>query len=90
MEHYRCHKAAIPNTRAEPLSDTVEPPPQNKIHMLQMSSVDATYHAAQDLIYELQNPEPASPLLKLGNGQKESLKTLANIFRKANPPALPP
>ena len=52
-----------------------------------MSPMDATYHAAQDLIYTLQNPAPASPLVKLGNGHKEALKTLADIFRKANPPS---
>ena len=55
-----------------------------------MSSIYATYHAAQDLIYALPNPEPARPLIKLGHGHKESLKTLADIFRKANPPAVPP
>ena len=54
-----------------------------------MSAMDATYHAAQDLIYVLQNPSPASPLAKLGHLNKEQLKTLAKIFRKANPPALP-
>ena len=58
--------------------------------MPQMSSIDATYHAAQYLIYALRNPAPARPLVKLGHGHKESLKTLADIFRKANPPAVPP
>ena len=51
--------------------------------------MDATYHAAQDLIYALQNPAPANPFVKLGHLQKESLKTLAVIFIKGNPPALP-
>ena len=54
-----------------------------------MSSMDATYHAAQYLIHTLQNPEPATPLVKLGNGHKEALNTLAEIFIKANPPAVP-
>ena len=58
--------------------------------MPQMSYMDATYHSTQDIIYAIQNPEPASPLVQLGHGYKESLKTLANIFRKANPPAVPP
>ena len=58
--------------------------------MTQMSSMDATYHASQDLIYALPNPEPAIPLVKLGHGHKESLNNLAGIFRKANPPAVPP
>ena len=51
--------------------------------------MDATYHTSQDLIYALQNTEPVTPLIKLVNGHKEALNTLANIFRKANPPAVP-
>ena len=58
--------------------------------MPQMSSMDATYHAAQDIIYALHNPSPASRLVKLGNGHKEALKTISDIFRKSNPPAVPP
>ena len=42
-----------------------------------MSSMNATYHVAQDLFYALQNPEPAIPLIKLENGYKESFRTLA-------------
>ena len=55
-----------------------------------MYSIDATCHAAQDRIYLLQNPAPASPLVKLVHGHKEVLKILAEIFIKANPPAVPP
>ena len=59
--------------------------------MLQMSSMDATYHASQDLIYALHNPSTASPLLKLGHGHKEALKTLYNIFiKEKKTPAVPP
>ena len=58
--------------------------------MSQISSMDATYHAAQDLIYALQNLAPAILLVKLGHGNQEALKTLADIFRKANPPEVPP
>ena len=49
MEHPRCHEAYIPKTRAERISYTIEPPPK-KINMPHMSSVDATYHDAQDCI----------------------------------------
>ena len=70
MEHYRCHKAYIPKTREERISDTVEPTPPQIFHMPQMSSMDATYHDAQDLIYALQNPARANPLVKLGHGNK--------------------
>ena len=54
-----------------------------------MSSMDATYHASQDLIYALHNTSTASPLLKLGHGNKEALKTLYNIFIKEKTPAVP-
>ena len=84
MEHYRCQKEYIPNTRAEQISDTVECPPK-KFHMQQMSSMDATYHVAQDIIDALQNTVPEIPLVKIGHGNKESLNTLEDISRKANP-----
>ena len=54
-----------------------------------MSSKDVTSHASQDLIYALQNPAPAIPLVKLGKGNKDTLRTLAEIFGKINPPAVP-
>ena len=54
-----------------------------------MSFIDATFHAAQDLIYALQNPAPRNKLSKLGNGHKEALRTLLKIFRKSSPPAIP-
>ena len=60
-----------------------------KFNMPQMSSMDATYHAAQDFIYAIDNPAPARPLVKLGNGHKEAFRILAEIFRKANPTAVP-
>ena len=52
--------------------------------------MDATYHAAQDLFYDLHNPAPENPLLKLGNGHKEALNILEEIFGKTNPSAVPP
>ena len=86
MEQYRRHKSYITKTRAERISDTVETytPPKN--NMPQMYSMDATYHSAQDIIHALQNPAPASPLVKLGHGHNKALKTLAEILIKANPP----
>ena len=66
MDHYRYHKEDIPNTRADIISDTVEVYPK-QFNMPQMSSIYAMFHSAQDLIYTLHNPAPASPLVKLGN-----------------------
>ena len=58
--------------------------------MPHISSMDSTYHAAQDLIYVLQNPALKSLLVKLGHLHKEALKTINIIFRKAKPPIVPP
>ena len=58
--------------------------------MPQMSSTDATYHAAHDIIYALHNTEPEIPLVKLGHGNKEEMNTLADISIKETPPAVPP
>ena len=57
--------------------------------MPQLSSTDATFHAAQYLIYSLQNPAPLISLVEIRNGNKEALVTLAEIFRTATPPAIP-
>ena len=58
--------------------------------MPQMSSMDAAYHVAQYLIYVLYNTAPEIPLVKLMKVHKEALRTLSEIFRKANSPAVPP
>ena len=58
--------------------------------MPKISSKDATYHSAQDLIYALHNPAPAIPLVKLGYGNKEVLRALVDVLRKSIPPAVPP
>ena len=59
--------------------------------MPQMSSTDATFHAAQGLICALHNSAPVNPIVKLVNVHKKALSTLENIFRKATPPpSVPP
>ena len=50
-----------------------------------LSSTDATIHAAHDLIHALNNPAPASPLVKLGNAHKIALRYIAEIFSKVTP-----
>ena len=89
MEHHRCHKAYIPKTRSEEISDTVEFFPQ-KSNMPKIPSTDATIHVAQYLIYMLNNPEPAIPLVKLENSNKESFRSLSEIFEPATPSVVPP
>ena len=55
----------------------------------QKKKIDATFHAAQNLIYALYNPAPEKPLSKLGNGHNEALSTPAEIFSRASPPVIP-
>ena len=55
MEHHICHKAYIPNTRAEIIPDLVDFSPK-QFNMPEMSSTDATFNTTHDLIYTLQNP----------------------------------
>ena len=69
------HKAYIPKTITERISDTVDFFPKT-FNMPYMSYIDATYHAAQYFIYAIHNTSPARPIVKLVNGNKESLKTL--------------
>ena len=55
-------------------------PPKNR--MPKISCTDATIHAAQDFINELQNPSPAIPLVTFGNKHNEALITPDRIFEK--------
>ena len=58
--------------------------------MPQMSSMDSTFDAAQDLIYAIYNRETASPIVKLGDGNKETLRNISEISIKAKTPEVPP
>ena len=57
--------------------------------MPNMSSINATLHATQDLMYALQNLSPENPLAKIENMNKEALRTLAKIFSNAITPEIP-
>ena len=70
-----------PETILERISDKVEFLPK-KISMPKMSSTDSTIHVTQYLIHALENPAPVSPIVTLGNAQKDALKSLADIFGK--------
>ena len=89
MEHHRYHETYIPKTRAERISDTVEFSPK-QFNSPEISSIYATLHAAQDLLYALHHPEPEISLFKLGNGHKESLRTPKERSRIENPPTVLP
>ena len=88
MEHYRYHQTYIPNTREERISDTVVFF-SKQFNIPKMSYIDTTFNAPQNLIYALYIPRPENPLYKIGNGHKEALRNLAEIFSKCIPPEIP-
>ena len=55
-----------------------------------MSYTDADIQATQDLIGTLQNLEPDSPLVTLGNTHNKALRNLARILNKETYPERPP
>ena len=88
MEQYRFHKASIPKTIAERISDTVEFFPRD-FNMPKLYSKNATINSTEDLIHELKNLAPVSPLVTLVNLHKEAMISLAEIFGKETSQELP-
>ena len=88
MEHYRFHMAHITKTRVERISDTVESPPR-KFNTPEISSTGATINSVQDLIHALQNPPSSRTLVTLVNSNKETLRSLYDIFIKRTSPSVP-
>jgi hypothetical protein len=89
FDHYRCFKTWILETGSERIADTLAWFP-TQVPLPRTSSADAATAAAQDLIYALQNPHPASPLSPLNDEHLKSLRLLAEMFNTAAPlPKLP-
>ena len=57
--------------------------------MPKLYSTNAPILSAEDIIHELRNPAPISPLVTLGNLHKEAMISLAEIFVKATSQELP-
>ena len=55
--------------------------------MPNMSYIHATFHAAQDLIYALQNPEPESPLEKTNKLTQVGIDYPSINIQKSHPPS---
>lgn len=83
-EHYRCYKVWIQETSSERIANTLVWFP-TRVPMPRTSSADAAIKAAQDLIYQLQNPSPASPLSPMAEEHEAALHQLADIFRSVAP-----
>ncbi|EEC47130.1 predicted protein [Phaeodactylum tricornutum CCAP 1055/1] len=86
LNHYRCHRVWITETRAERVADTLSCFP-TRIPMPAASSTDRALAAARDLVHALQNPSPASPFAPLDATQYQALTDLANLFATVTAPA---
>ena len=61
LEHYRCYRVYVTNTRAEQNSDTVEFFPQHT-KFPSIAAINAATTAAQELVASLYDPKPNTPL----------------------------
>ncbi|EEC46594.1 predicted protein [Phaeodactylum tricornutum CCAP 1055/1] len=86
LNHYRCHRVWITETRAERVADTLSWFP-TRIPMPAASSTDRALAAARDLVHALQNPSPASPFAPLDATQHQALTDLATLFATVAAPA---
>jgi hypothetical protein len=81
LEHYRCYKFHIPETKGQRITGTADFFP----HHCQMPALSpaeaATHHAAQELIHVLRNPQPRSPIQQLAPRHLLALRTLAETFQ---------
>ena len=84
MEHYRCCKVWIEETRAERTGNTLVWLPK-MIPAPKTSSADAAMVAAHELLHALQNPHPAAPLAPLRDEHRQALEKLSEIFNSVTP-----
>ena len=84
MEHYRCYKVWIEETRAERTGNTLVWLPK-MIPVPKTSSADAAIVAAHELLHALQNPHPAAPLAPLRDEHRQALEELSEIFNSVTP-----
>jgi hypothetical protein len=78
-KHYRCHRVYVSKTASKRIANTAELFPYH-CKMLNISSSDATRHAAIALKHALQNPALATPFASIGDAQMRGIDQLAQIF----------
>ena len=84
IQHYRCYNVWVDETKSERIANTLVWLP-SMMPVPKTSSADAAVAAAQELIFALTNPHPASALAPLRDEHKAALETLSNIFATAVP-----
>eukprot|EP00957_Ditylum_brightwellii_P083945 6380463-Ditylum_brightwellii.AAC.1 len=72
LEHYRRYKVYLPSMHNEHINDTVDFFPAY-MQMSKKLSQDMVVHAAKQLSYALQNPQPATPYRNIGDMQIQAL-----------------
>ena len=80
VEHYRCYKVYIYNTREEKITDTVELFPKNTTITLIYSAYEYI-HAETHLIITLENTATDTPFSPLRIEKLNALRKLAEIFQ---------
>ena len=81
VEHYRCYRVYVNNTRAERNADTVEFFP-NHTKVPSIAANDAATTAAQEVVAALSDPKPNAEWENVGDRQLEALRNLAQIFQE--------
>ena len=80
MNHYRCYHVYVTDTRAERNSNTVEFFPHHT-KLTDISAINASTTAAQQLVTALSNTKPNTAVEKVGHWQLAALRVLAQIFQ---------
>ena len=84
MDHYRCHRIYIKETRGERTSDTIQFLPTH-CKMPYASSIDEVLAALKNLVAAISKAKPDSPF-SLKDDEVESIKKLAKMFKPRSTP----
>ena len=80
MEHYRCYRVYVTNTRDKQNSDTVNFFPQHT-KVPSIAAIKAATTTAQELVAALSDFKPNTQLEKVGNQQFAALRILVHNFQ---------
>ena len=87
LNHYRCYRTYVTNTKGTRVSDTVEFLPR-KYNIPQLSSQEVALIAARELTHALQHPLPKGPL-QVSDPHLAAIRQLSTIFTSACQPQQP-
>ena len=82
MEHCRCFRVWITDSRHERVADTLAWFPKH-VPMPTTSSADAITISLQEIAQHLRDPKPAGPLAPVADKHRQALNQLAELFDAA-------